>query len=420
MRKYRWEVFAMKNKLWTRNFTLIIAASTLGMIGTVCSEYALSLLVLDATGSTLASALTLAVQFVPYFIIPLFIAPIMDRLPRKPILLLGDTVNAVMFGLLGIYIAVGTFNYVGYLFFSLVIACLGAVDELAYKSFFPMLLPEGAEEKGYTVATMTYPIMKVILTPVAVLLYEKVGVANILLMQAVLSLLAVGVEAFIQVREKKHDTSAIFSFAVWKKDIMDALHYLKHEKGISSLYTYMAVTNGIGQGYGPLIMAFFRTSSVLTMGMYSLFAAAEFIGRTVGGLVQYKLDMPAGKKYTFCTCVYFIYDTLDVMLLWLPYPLMLVNRALAGGLGVNSSVMRQAAVQKYIPDEMRSRINAFLDMAMMFLSSLMTLLMGALGEVLDIRLCLTIGGITAMLVCVLTVVKSHKDVKKVFCPEKQV
>lgn len=45
-------------------------------------------------------------------------------------------------------------------------------------------------------------------------------------------------------------------------------------------------------------------------------------------------------------------------LLWLPYPLMLVNRAICGFLGSNSTILRSSAVQCYIPERLRSRVNA--------------------------------------------------------------
>ena len=50
----------MKNRLWTRNFTLLIAASGLGAVGGIAGGFAMSFLVFDETGSTLASALVLA------------------------------------------------------------------------------------------------------------------------------------------------------------------------------------------------------------------------------------------------------------------------------------------------------------------------------------------------------------------------
>ena len=49
--------------LWTRDFTLITAATTIGAAGGIAAGFALSFLVFDETGSTLASALVLAIQF---------------------------------------------------------------------------------------------------------------------------------------------------------------------------------------------------------------------------------------------------------------------------------------------------------------------------------------------------------------------
>ena len=76
----------MKTRLWTRNFTLLIIATVLGSAGGVASGFALSFLVFDETGSTLAAALLIAMELIPAFILPLFAAPLMDRLPRKPFL----------------------------------------------------------------------------------------------------------------------------------------------------------------------------------------------------------------------------------------------------------------------------------------------------------------------------------------------
>ena len=50
----------MKNKLWTKNFTLIIVATTLGAMGGVAGNFALSFLVFAETKSTFAAALTAA------------------------------------------------------------------------------------------------------------------------------------------------------------------------------------------------------------------------------------------------------------------------------------------------------------------------------------------------------------------------
>ena len=86
---YNREVNTMKQTLWTREFTRITAATALGAAGGIISQFALSFLVFDETGSTLAAALVVAIQLIPMVLLPLVVAPMMDRLPRKPFLVWG-------------------------------------------------------------------------------------------------------------------------------------------------------------------------------------------------------------------------------------------------------------------------------------------------------------------------------------------
>ena len=105
---------------------------------------------------------------------------------------------------------------------------------------------------------------------------------------------------------------------------------------------------------------------------------------------------------------------MDMCLLWLPYPLMLVNRGICGFLGSNSAIMRNAAVQRYIPEKLRSRINAFNGVMLTAGASVFSLLIGFLGEIADYRLCVTIGGAVAMLACWLLIGGRRADVRKVY------
>lgn len=100
----------MKNPLWTRNFSLLIAATTFGCMGGIVGNFALSFLVFDETGSTFASALVIAIQLIPNFLIPLLVAPWMDRFPRKPFLVFGDFINGIFYALMGIYLLFSTFH----------------------------------------------------------------------------------------------------------------------------------------------------------------------------------------------------------------------------------------------------------------------------------------------------------------------
>ncbi len=404
----------MKVKLWTRNFCLVTLASALGSAGAIAGGFALSFLVFDETGSTLASALIVAIRLLPHIIIPFVAAPIMDRLPRKLFLVCGDIANGLIYTAMGLWLAFFEFSYGGYLLISVLLACLGSVDELAFTSIYPELIPDGAEEKGYAVSSMLYPVLNVIMMPVAAILLDVLGVAVLLAAQGLLCMGAAAVESLIRVDESTRRQNEAYTLRAWVRDIKEGLAYLKQERGLRSIYEYMAVTNGVANGFSPILVAFFRSFPGMTAAMYSLFSVAEFVGRTIGSAVQYRIKIPDRKKYGVVFFVYQVYETMDMCLLWLPYPLMLANRGLCGFLGSNSAIVRNAAVQRYIPSNLRSRVNAFNNVLLTAGASVFSLLIGALGELLDYRWCLTVGGAIAMLASWLLIWGRRKDVRKVY------
>lgn len=401
-------------KLWTRNFLLVILASAIGTVGAIAGGFALAFLVFDETGSTLASALIVAIQLLPHLLLPVLIAPFMDRLPRKSFLVAGDIANAVLLAGMGLWLLFFNFSYLGYLAVSLLLACIGAVDELAFTSIYPELIPEGAEQKGYAVSSMLYPVLKVIMTPLAAVLLDTLGVAWILIAQSGLSFAAAITESFIHLDETERQHRTPYSLQAWAGDIREAVQYLKEERGLRSVYEYMAVTNGVASGFSPILVAFFRTFPGFTAAMYSAFSVVEFAGRTIGSVLQYRIKIPDKKKYGLVLFVYQVYESMDMCLLWLPYPLMLVNRGICGFLGSNSAILRSAAVQRYIPEKLRSRINAFEDVLITAGASVFSLMMGFLGEILDYRWCVTIGGAIAMLASWLLIWGRRKDVRRVY------
>lgn len=83
--------------------------------------------------------------------------------------------------------------------------------------------------------------------------------------------------------------------------------------------------------------------------------------------------------------VYILYELLDGVMLLLSYPLMIVIRFALGFLGVNSATLRAAAVQKYLPSEVRARVEAVFSLLTALGAIVFPLLAGALGEVMPYR-----------------------------------
>ena len=403
----------MKNTLWTKNFTIITLGTVISAIGGVAMGFALSFVVFDNTGSTLMMALFAAASSLPGIILPVLLSPYLDNFRRKPVIVGLDYLSAVIYLLFGSYLLKHTFSLPLYLLFSLACGSIGSVYNLAYESLYPNLIPEGFAQKGYTVSGMLYPTVTMVMTPVASILYTRLGLGVLCLGEGLLLAAAASVETQIRVEEHTKPGGK-FSFSDYIGDFKEGFRYLKKEKGLLRIYGYMPITQGISQATEPLIRAWFRTAPGLNLTMYALFTTAEFIGRTIGGLVHYKFEIPPEKRFSLAYLVYVTYNIMDTVLLWLGFPLMLINRGICGFLGINSATLRASSVQNYLPDNMRAKVNAVFNMLYALVPTLLTLAVGALGEMMDYRLCVTLVSAAGLLPCYLIMWRGREDVKKVY------
>lgn len=399
--------------LWTKNFTIITLGTVISAIGGVAMSFALGFVVFDATGSTLLSALFTAVSTLPQIVLPILVSPCLDNFRRRPVIFGLDYLSGVIYLLFGWYLLSHEFHLPLYLLFSFLASSIGSVYSLAYGSLYPNLIPEGFAQKGYAISGMIYPTVIMVMTPAASILYTRWGLAPICLGEGVLLLLAATLETRIRVEERTRAGEG-FRLQAWVRDFREGFAYLKREKGLLRIYSYMPITQGISEGTDPLIRAWFRTTPGMDITMYALFTTAQFIGRTIGGLVHYKWEIPPQRRFSFAYMVYIAYHLMDAALLWLGFPLMLVNRGVCGFLGVNSATMRESSVQNYLPDHMRAKVNAVFNALFALLSALFTVGMGALGEVLDYRLCVVLASLSGVVLCHLIMWRGREDVKKVY------
>lgn len=404
----------MKKTLWSHDFTIITLGTLISAIGGVAMNFAFSIVVFDQTSSTMLTGIFSAISFVPSIVIPVLAAPYVDRCTRKKVIANIDAGNGILFLLFALFLSIQKFSYPAYICFSFVTGCSNAVYNLAYYALYPELIPKGFAQKGYSVSSMIYPSVSALFTPIASLIYVTYGVGMICLLQGILLLLASAAEHFIRYQEPANRTQDGFSLASYKNDLLEGFRYLKKEKGIQSIYTYMAITNATGNGVNMMAMAMFQSSSILTTTMYALLTTAETAGRMIGGFAHYFIRIPSHIRYRIAVSVYGIYQVLDSTLLFLAYPFMILNRFLAGFLGIHSLNIREASTQNYIPDNMRARVSAFFNVFVSFGIMLVQLLAGALGEWFSYPMVALGFSLFCMASIYIVILRNKKDVQPVY------
>lgn len=394
--------------LWTKDFSCITIATVLSAIGGEAMNLPVSLLVFDETKSTFLAAIIMVCGMLPDIILPIFIAPFIDKGKKKSWIVGLDLISALLYAGMGGWIYFHSFQYVLYVVFTLVIGTVSVFYRLAYGAWYPDLIPVGCEQKGYAVSSTIYPVVVIIMSPVATFLYALVPMGILFGAVAGISIISVIVEMMVQ--KDVQNSLQKYTIKQYFEDIREGFLYVKKEKGIRNIYTYMSITSGASQGVGVITQAYYQTQPWLTVTMLGFLRSAEMIGRVLSGLFQYVREIPVKKRYSFTKKVYLIYDIMDGILLFLPYPLMLANRFLCGGLGTSSATIRETAVQSYLPAAIRARVNGLFQVIFAIGGVFFQMLAGLLGQVLPYTMAaLLLGMVTLISMIVFIVIPKNQN-----------
>lgn len=407
--------------LWTRDFTIITVGSIVSMLGSVLSGFAMSLLVLDYTGSTFLYAIYNVLYFLPSTVVPVLCGPFLDRFSRR------KTIYTLDFITTGVYIALALIFRGGFFSFPvlavgcLVIGTIGSIYQVAYESFYPLLISEGNYSKAYSVAS-TLETLTMVMVPVSALLYNRIGIVPLFLCDAASYLIAAILETQIRAEEKyirrqqSNRTEAKMGRQM-AADFREGLRYLWGEKGLLAVAVYFCVSAFSGGASETLTLPYFKNNFSDGEYIFMLVWGMSALGRTIGGAFHYKLHLPKNRKYAIALGVYVSISLLEATYLYCPVKAMMVMCFCIGLLGVTSYNIRISATQRYVPDEKKGRFNGVFGTVNMAGIVLGQLTAGALAEVLPIRgIISAIMGLTG-LAAVVVIGGSREAVSRVYNTE---
>ena len=144
--------------LWTRDFTIITLGTAVSTLGNAIAGFAISLLVLDNTGSTLLYAIFMACYNAPNVVVPLLAGPYLDRMSRKRVIYTMDFTSSALYLLVWLLLSRGFFHYWVMLAGVLIIGSINSIYTVAYDSFYPNLVAAGNFTRAYSIASLLYPL----------------------------------------------------------------------------------------------------------------------------------------------------------------------------------------------------------------------------------------------------------------------
>ena len=392
----------LQNKLWTRDFTIITVGSVISMLGSSLSGFAMSLLVLDYTGDPFLFALYNVFYMVPDIVVPIFIGPFLDRFSRRRTIYVLDFITAGVYVVFAVIINAGWFNFPILAVGCLLIGTIGSIYMVAYDSFYPLLVTEGNFQKAYSIAS-TLETLAVVTVPLSVLIYDKIGIFPLFMIDAASYLIAAIMETQIKTNEKyiekqKQNDDGKRGFRRFASDFSEGLRYITVERGLLAVTLYFTFSSILGGAYSALALPYLTDAfpeygkyiAVLTWGVSAL-------GRTIFGFFHYKKKIPKHRKYAIAFAVYITISIIDGVFLYLPIIFMAILCFTEGCLGVTSYTIRISATQRYVPDERKGRFNGAFSTMMALGTIGGELAAGALAKKYDMRIILAVfAGITVI------------------------
>lgn len=388
--------------IWNRNFTILTLGTVVSLSGASLVGFATSLFVYDETGSPFLFALFSVLDMLPCIILPVLSGPILDKFSRRKVIYTLDFISGLFYGICALLCFAGFLNYWIIAGGALIFSSIKSVYSVAYESFYPMVVEKKHLSKAFAV-TSTIESIVPYLMPVGWILYRKIGLAPIFLINMVSYTVAAIFETRIDVDEvyvKRDDE--VYGAKQYIQTFKEGISYLAGEKGLLAIAVYFTLINFSGSSLSVNLIPYFKDHVKNGELLVQLLMACYGFGRILAGRLNYKYKLPAGKKFLIAICFYFAVNAIEGSMLFLPVVAMFVVYFISGTMSMTTYNIRIASTQSYVPDERKGRFNGTFNMLCSLGSVLGSMLAGALCEFVDARIVTAcFSGLTILLIPVI-------------------
>ncbi|MBO5995073.1 MAG: MFS transporter [Firmicutes bacterium] len=401
--------------LWTKNFTIITLGTAVSMFGNVISGFATGLLVLDFTGSVFLFAIYMILYDIPRIVMPQLIGPVMDKFSRRKTIYTLDFMSSAIYAIFGLILLKGEINFVLLTIGCAMLGTISSIYTVAYDSFYPLLITEGNMSKAYSISS-TMESLLMIVTPLSIYLYHKIGIAPLFFIDCVCYFIAAVFETQIKVKEEYViDKSEKFGLSQYKETFREGIEYLKLEPGLMAIACYFMFSSFSGGASMIIGLPYFR-GVYGTMGeyIYILVGGGMMLGRLLAGVFHYRHKLNPDNKFKIAFIVYISIAVIGGSYLYTPVPCMMILCFATGVLGMTSYNIRLSATQAYVPHEKKGRFNGTFQMMSTFGMLSGEFLAGAMADHMDKRLVLVCFAAMEFSAAWVFMYRKRKDVKNIY------
>lgn len=209
-----------------RNFVLVTLGRLVSEFGTYVFSFALSLYVLEVTGSPKLFALVIAVSIIPRIILTPFAGVIIDRVSRKKMVVSMDVLSGlVLLAISGIYIIQGGLSMLVVYIVVIATNTINVFFSPAMSSMMPDIVEKEKLADANSMTELGGAIISFAAPIVAAVLFSSFGLLILIVVDAVSFLLSAFSEAFIKI--KKESIVSNEKRESFRESFKEGLRYIK-------------------------------------------------------------------------------------------------------------------------------------------------------------------------------------------------
>lgn len=218
----------MRDKLFTRNFTFLILGQVSSLIGNYTLKFALSMYVLEQTGSASIFATLLAVAMLPTILLSPFGGILADRANRRNIMVGLDTLSGCTVLVAGLVLPFGHDIWViGALL--VILSVLAAFESPTVQACIPQMLSGDNLMKGNAAVNQVQAIAGLITPFLGSLVYAAFGLIPVLWGTVACFFLTAILECFIRLDYQKAEVTMSVREII-REDFSVSIHFLRREQ----------------------------------------------------------------------------------------------------------------------------------------------------------------------------------------------
>ena len=283
----------MTEKLFTKNFTLLVLGQVTSLFGNFILKLALSMYVLEVTGSATIFAGKLSIATIPTILLSPFGGILSDRANRRNIMVALDALSGLSVLCAALFLSErNALTVISVLL--VILSILGAFETPNVQACIPTMLTGDNIMKGNAVVNQVASISYLIAPIIGSILYSMVGLKPVMYASIICFFVTALFECFIKLNYERLDNNQNI-FAMIKQDFSSSMQFIfKEQSDIVKMLLLASISRFFVMGITVVGLPYIvRTILDLNAKYYgvaeSALAVATIIGSIAAGILTGKL-----------------------------------------------------------------------------------------------------------------------------------